>query len=256
MHDLHAHLLPGIDDGPQDEAAAVDMARAAEADGVRVMAATPHLRRDHPGVVPAELAGRVAALQRTLDEEGIGVRVVQGGEADVFWAHNAPGDALRAGSYGGAGHDLLVETPYGAVPPVFEDLLFGLTVKGYRLLLAHPERSDAFRREPGRLAALVDRGVLVQVTASALAGPRSSRSRRFAHALIREGRAHVIASDGHGAGLGRPPLSAGLEAARSLDPARARWMVEDAPAAILAGEPLPPMPGVDRRPSGWWRRRA
>lgn len=255
MHDLHAHLLPGIDDGPADEAAAVEMARAAAADGVRVLAATPHLRRDHPGVVPRELADRVTALQRTLDAQGIGLRVVQGGEADVYWASDAGDDALRAGSYGGAGRDLLVETPYGAVPPVFEDLLFGLTVKGYRLLLAHPERSDSFRRHPERLAALVDRGVLVQVTASALAGPRRSRSRRFADALIREGRAHVIASDGHGAGLGRPPLSAGHEAAAHIDPARARWMVEDAPAAILAGEPLPPMPGTGGRPSGWWRRR-
>ena len=254
MLDLHAHVLPGIDDGPADMAGAVEMARAAAADGVRVLAATPHLRRDFPGVVPGELAGRVRALSETLAAAGVGIEIVQGGEVDVYWAHAASPDDLACGSFGGRGTDLLLETPYGELPTVFEDLLFQLALRGQRLLLAHPERSPTFRRDPRRLAALVDRGVLVQVTASALAGGRRSRSRRFAADLIREGRAHVIASDSHGAGLSRPPLSAGVAAAERIDPLRARWMVEDAPAAILAGDPLPPAPPRRMRRRAPWRR--
>ena len=254
MHDLHAHVLPGIDDGPADLEAAVAMARWAVDDGVSVLAATPHLRRDFPDVVAGELAARGQELAGALSAAGVDIDIAQGGETDVYWANAASDEDLASASYRGRGSDLLVETPYGALPPIFEDLLFGLTLRGYRLLLAHPERSQAFRGDPRRLGALIDRGVLVQVTASALAGPRHSRSRRFAHDLIREGRAHVIASDSHGAGLSRPPLSAGVAAAERIDPVRARWMVEDAPAAILAGDPLPPEP----RPRGGlrapWRR--
>ena len=43
MIDLHAHLLPGIDDGPPDLAAALALADAAVRDGTRVVAATPHI---------------------------------------------------------------------------------------------------------------------------------------------------------------------------------------------------------------------
>jgi protein-tyrosine phosphatase len=255
MHDLHAHVLPGIDDGPADLAAAVEMARGAAADGVRVLAATPHCRRDFPGVVPAELGRRVGELSEALAREGIELEIAQGGEADVYWAHGAAPEDLVAATYRGRGTDLLVETPYGAIPPVFEQLLFEIALRGVRILLAHPERSDAFRGDPRRLGAIVDRGVLVQVTASALAGPRRSRSRRFADTLIREGRAHVIASDSHGAHVPRPPLSAGLAAAERIDPVRARWMVEDVPAAILSGDPLPPEPRPHARRPAPWRRR-
>jgi protein-tyrosine phosphatase len=138
---------------------------------------------------------------------------------------------------------MLVETPYGELPERFEDLLFNLTVRGYRILLAHPERSPTFQRDHRRLGALVERGTLLQLTALSLAeSGRRSRSRRLALDLVRHGLAHVIASDMHGPHLARPGLRAGVEAAARVDPQRARWMVTDAPAAILAGDPLPRPP--------------
>ena len=56
--DIHAHLLPGIDDGPRDLESALEMARAAVDAGIEVIAATPHLRRDFPDVHIEELAER------------------------------------------------------------------------------------------------------------------------------------------------------------------------------------------------------
>ena len=63
---------------------------------------------------------------------------------------------------------------------------------------------------------------------------------------MREGIAHVIASDTHGAGGGRASLADAVAALRNEAPLRARWMVTDAPAAILAGDPLPPPPPAER----------
>ena len=205
MVDLHAHVLPGIDDGPPDLDASVALLRAVEADGIGTIAATPHVRDDHPDVVPAELAGRVAELQERLDAEGIGVRVVPSGEVDLAWAMGADDDALKLVSIGQRGTDLLVETPYGEPPPTLDDLLFSLAVKGYRVLLAHPERGPAFQRHPERLHALHERGVLMQVTAFALVSPnRPSRSHKLATQLVRDGLATVLASDAHAVGGGRP----------------------------------------------------
>jgi protein-tyrosine phosphatase len=243
--DLHVHLLPGIDDGPRTEDDAVESARAAVRDGTTAIAATPHLRHDFPDVVPSELAARCGALQERLSAEGIELRLLVGGEVDLSWALEASDDDLRLCTYGQRGTDLLLETPYGPLPPRFEELLFDLQLKGYRLLLAHPERSRAFQADPGRLAALVSRGVLVQLTADSLGTlERRSGSAALARDLLRGERAHVLASDLHGAATaGRVPLSAAVKVAASVvGESQARWLVSDAPAAILDGRPLPRRP--------------
>jgi protein-tyrosine phosphatase len=254
MFDLHAHVLPGIDDGPADEAAAVEFVRAVAAEGTTVMVATPHLRHDHPRVKPEELASRVARLEWALARASVDFDLTVGGEVDLVWALEAGDDSLRLVSYGQQGTDLLLETPYGELPGTFERLVAQLAARGYRIVLAHPERNPTYQQQPRRLLELVGHGVLLQVTASALvADRRSARSRVLAEALIREGIAHLIASDGHGAHIARAGLGAGASAAERLVPGSGAWYVEDAPAAILRGEPLPPRPA--RRRSGRWRRR-
>jgi protein-tyrosine phosphatase len=219
---------------------------------VRTMAATPHLRADFPAVRVHELAGRVAALRERLAAAGVGLEVVSGGEVDVLWAQQASDEDLRAASFGARGSDLLVETPYGELPPLFEELLFRIRLRGFRILLAHPERNPSFQAAPARLAELVEQGTLVQVTAASLVA--GGRAGRLAQRLIAEGRAHVIASDTHRAGGRRASLAQGVAAVRGA-PERARWMVTAAPAAILAGSPLPAAPDVPpRRRRRPWRR--
>jgi protein-tyrosine phosphatase len=162
----------------------------------------------------------------------------------MAWAYRAGADQLRRVSYAQRGTDLLLETPYGYLPPAFEGVIRELRGRGFRILLAHPERSPTFQHEPGRLGALLHDGVLVQVGADALTDlPRRSRTRRLATRLVSERLAHVLASDSHGPGVGRSPkLSPAANAADRLAPGRGAWMVTDAPAAVLAGEPLPAAP--------------
>jgi protein-tyrosine phosphatase len=250
--DLHCHILPGIDDGPDEMGGSVELADSMARAGVRTVAATPHIHPNFPDVQPGELGDRVAALQSAAPS----VEFVRAGEVDVFWASRASDDELRAVSYGARGTDLLIETPYGALPPIFEDTLFRITARGFRVLLAHPERCPDFRSDPGRLGALVARGALLQVTAAALVGrvPRSGM-RRFAADLVRERVAHVIASDAHRAGSGRALVPEGVAAASVLDPGYAEWMATEAPAAILAGEPLPAPPSARTRRRTLSRRR-
>ena len=42
--DIHTHLLPGVDDGPESMDDTVEMARIASADGTEIILATPHQR--------------------------------------------------------------------------------------------------------------------------------------------------------------------------------------------------------------------
>jgi protein-tyrosine phosphatase len=248
--DLHSHLLPGIDDGPPDLERSVELARAAAEQGTRVLAATPHLRGDFPDVYPDELASRCDEVRAAIRAAGVELEVVQGGEAGLTWALHAPEEDVRAGSYGARGTDLLVETPYGSLADNFEQLLLSLADRGYRLLLAHPENNPTFQRTPERLRGLVERGVLLQVTARSLIRPDRRRGPRpLAEWLVGEGLAHVLASDAHSGRQLRPPaLAVGVDAAaRLVGEARARWMVDEAPAAVLAGEPLPEPPPAEAR---------
>lgn len=248
--DLHFHILPGIDDGPDDTAGSVALARAAVAGGITTVAATPHLREDHPAVRPEELGRRVRSLESRLGAERVPLEVVPAAEVDLRWAREAAPEALRLATYGQRGTDVLLETPYGPVPDTFEDAVFRLSIDGLRVLLAHPERNDTFQRNPERLFAMATRGVLLQISSgSLLSERRGSRSRALARALIERGLAHVLASDAHTTEPWRPPnLADGMAAAAEIAPARAEWMVTDAPAAILEGVPLPRPPAERSRP--------
>jgi protein-tyrosine phosphatase len=243
--DLHCHILPGIDDGPETTGDALELARWLAADGVRTVAATPHLRDDHPKVRAGELAERCDELTRSVRAAGIDLEVIPGAEVDLVRALEATDEELRLVSYGQRGTDLLLEAPYGPLPTSFEEQIFRLSVRGYRILLAHPERNPSLQRDPARLSELLRTGVLLQVTAGALLPrPIRSRSRELARMLVADGVAHVLASDAHGSRGPRAPLIAGLAEARALVGTYADWMVEQTPAAILAGEPLPQPPAA------------
>lgn len=248
--DIHAHLLPGIDDGPDTIEQSLEMARAAVASGTATIAATPHLRSDFPDVHVGELADRCDSVVRELARQQIALQVVCGAEVSAPWAVEAGDDELRLASFGQRGRDLLVETPWTTFP-MLPRLLELLREKGYRVTLAHPERWSAWHRDPAPLQELVAEGTLLQVNADSLLGRPSSPVTRLARYLCSQGLAHAIGSDGHRGARWRPVtrLADALEAAADLvGTERARWMASDAPAAILAGEELPPSPALASQP--------
>jgi protein-tyrosine phosphatase len=262
--DVHAHALPGIDDGPCDAEEAIAMVRAAATMGIGTLAVTPHLRADFPDVHVDELDRRCRALREAVAREGIEIEVVCGAEVSLVWALEASDEDLALATYGQRGTDLLIETPTFDVVG-FESRLNQLRAKGLRVTLAHPERNVEFQRAPSRLADLVQDGVLLQVNAETLLGTgRRSDAHRLGQYLCAEGLAHTLASDGHRA-TGWRPVTCLAKAARVatalVGPDRAHWMTHAAPEAIIAGGAVPDAPeGLNRRRRHGllrrrWRRR-
>src|SRR5438270_3333357 len=232
------------------------MARAAVESDVGTMVATPHLRTDFPDVHVEEIGRRCQEIQAVLEREQIPLRVVSGAEVSLVWALEASDEQLKLASFGQRGTDLLIETPFDV--SMIEQLLFAITSKGFRVTLAHPERSYEFQSVPGRLERLSRQGVLLQINGGALMS-RRGRPGRLAEQLCRDGLAHVIASDGHRSSRWRPvtDLPQGFNALRDLVGAeRAQWMASHAPAAIVAGAELPPAPSAQpaRGPGRLFRR--
>ena len=248
--DLHAHILPGLDDGPATLEDSADMAAAAVAGGTRVLAATSHVNRGF-ALLPEDFAPAREQVAARLREEGIPLEVVQGGEVSIARVDGLDEADLRALTLGG-GPWLLLECPLSPQAPPMEPIVSALQQRGLRILLAHPERSPTFMRSPRSLERLVGMGALAQITSTAFAGRFGDIVRKVAFEMLERDHAHVIASDAHGAD-GRPPdLHCALEALeRRYDDPRALfdWMTDGVPAAILAGEELPPRPPLPRKRS-------
>lgn len=253
--DIHAHILPGIDDGPDDLEQALSMARAAVESGIETIASTPHLRPDFPHVHVDELADRCRALSESIQSAGIPLSIVSAAEVSLTWALGATEHHLRLASYGQQGRDLLVETPtVNAV--AIDGPLYELRANGYRVTLAHPERTVEFQQDAAPLRSLVDQGVLVQINADSLLGPGLRGPKALARELLTSGLAHAIASDAHRGSRWRPVtrFAEAVQAAGELvGPGRAEWMAQAVPRAIVDGAQLPDAPPAAANQRTGWR---
>ncbi len=243
MIDLHSHVLPGIDDGAADLDEALAICRAAAADGTDVLAATPHVRHDHP--TTPELMESVLATVRAA--AGDTITLVPGGELDLMEL-DRPRDELLGFALAGNPGYLLVETPYHGWPLDISLRFDRLLVDGITPVLAHPERSPDVQQRPDLLAGLVDAGALVQVTAASVDGRMGRGSQQCVRRLLDAGLVHLIASDAHASSVRAIGLGA---AARAIGDERlARWLTDDVPRAIVERRTVPPRP-PGGRPRRW-----
>jgi len=233
MIDLHCHILPELDDGALDLDDSLAMARQAEEDGIAVVCATPHIRHDH-NVRIEEIPSRVRSLQEHLDDHGVDVRIVQGGELAETEADRLTDAQLRSVALGGAGGWVLLEPAPGPLGDGLYALIERLAQRGLRTIVAHPERhADVDFSE--RLNRLSGAGCLIQWTAEFLA---EAAPGDLVLALAREGLVHLLGSDAHSSRAGRPVrLAAGFARLATVrTPEQIAWSADRAPRAIMRGD--------------------
>ena len=239
MYDLHAHILPGVDDGPSTPEETLDMSRVAAETGTKIILATPH-RKD---VTEESSVGHIRRLIADMNAQnarhGVDISLVLGMENHLDEALTTEIDAGRALPMN-ASRYILVEMPFFGRPDYIERTLFEVQERGLIPVLAHPERIEAFQQDVDLLASFVERGMISQITAGSVVGTWGEEVRRFTHKLLYMRLAHVMASDTHSpTGLRSPKLGIGIEAAASIvgiDCATA--MVVDRPLAILEDQPI------------------
>jgi protein-tyrosine phosphatase len=256
MIDLHCHLLPGIDDGSADLSTSLAMARAAVADGIRVIACTPHI---YPGLYENTADGIRAAtrrLARTLREHDIDLSLVCGADT-----HLVPGlsSRLRDGSVPTLNDSryFLLEPPHHVAPPRFEASVFELMTAGYVPVITHPERLSWIENHYSVMERLVQRGVWMQVTAGSLAGRFGKRPRYWGERMLSEGLVHLLATDSHDSRKRPPRLAEGRDlAARRIGETQAALLVNGRPRAILMNlSPSDvPVPQLPARAQHYWQR--
>lgn len=264
MYDLHCHLLPGCDDGPPSWDAAMELARALAAQGVTTVAATPHGPRSshaQPYTIDG-LRSTVMRLREHLQHARISLQVVLGMENELDYGlveqlHS--GQRLACGS----SNVVLLESPSDYLSDGLERAIYELQLAGYRVVLAHPERTRSVQQNPNTLLPLIERNVLVQITAASLVGGHGERLQQVALQLLRHGMVQLVASDAHAATGRRAPLLAEAHALVSelQGPAVAQQLFSTTPQCLLNSQPLPAFnpipidtssPATSSRTRRWW----
>ncbi|UXI66402.1 tyrosine-protein phosphatase [Tahibacter amnicola] len=236
MIDLHCHLLPGIDDGAANLKVSLAMAAQAVADGIRVVACTPHI---YPGLYENTAVGiqrAVTQLSAAFARRHISLQLVVG--ADV---HLAPDllERLRAGTVPTLHRSryFLLEPPHHVAPPRFEASVFELAAAGYVPILTHPERLTWIESHYDVMQRLARRGVWMQLTAGSLTGRFGRRPRYWSDRMLAEGLVHLLATDAHSPDKRPPCLAEGRDAAaQRVGEAEASRLVNDRPRAVLRNE--------------------
>lgn len=242
MIDIHCHILPGMDDGPETINVALQMAQSAIADGITRVIATPHAS-DFFHYDPQ----RVRALRDEL-QGLVGPGLLLGTGCD-FRLNAENLEALKSNAQRFAlcqRNYLLVEFSEFAIPPSADQTLHELQLAGLQPIITHPERNAILRSQPEQLARWVKLGCAAQVTAGALTGSFGPAVQRHAERWIEQGLVHFVASDAHNL-RGRPlRLRSAYDAVEGrFGEHVARALFVENPRAAWDGVPLPYVPEVN-----------
>jgi protein-tyrosine phosphatase len=237
--DIHSHILPEVDDGPKSWDMSVAMCRAAAADGITHMVATPHAN-DRYHYDREYLAGLVAHLQELI---GDAPKLILG--CDFHLSYDNLRDAVANPTrYVIEGtRYLLVEFSNYSIPQQTSDSFFKLGDCGITAIITHPERNPILRETPQRVLEWAEQGCVVQMTGSALTGFWGERTRRAALWLLEHQAVHVLATDAHDTEKRVPILSSARNAAAQICGEEiADALVEANPRAVIANQTLPYFP--------------
>jgi protein-tyrosine phosphatase len=191
--DIHAHVLHGLDDGPQSIDESLCMLQIAAANGTTDIVATPHadLKYQYDLLVVTD---RIAEL-RAANREAIHIHRGCDFHLAVDNIRGCLNDPAKY-SINGAGY-LLVEFGTEMIPPNTEALFGHMMQAGLSPVITHPERNPLLRGRLDFLERWIEHGCYIQVTAQAVLGTFGQSARRSAHALLDKGMVHFIASDAH-----------------------------------------------------------
>ena len=194
--DMHAHVLPGIDDGADTLEKSLEMIAALGELGYRKLILTPHIMGDFYRNTPAGIREKLALVQAAVKEKGWEMELDCAAEyyLDEWFLDKVTGEEPLL-SFGD--NYVLIETSYINDPLNFKEIIFSLKAAGYTPVLAHPERYTYLYNRFDALLEMYETGVLLQININALSGYYSQAARKVAEKLIDLKLVHFIGTDAH-----------------------------------------------------------
>lgn len=195
--DMHSHILPGLDDGSDSLERSLELVQAMKDLGYRKLIMTPHIMSDFYKNTPDGIRERLHLLQDAVKEAGIDMELDCAAE---YYLDEGLLDKLDNDepllTFGD--NYLLFETSFLNEPLNLRDAIFKMRSKGYKPVLAHPERYTYFYGKFDALVDLWNQGVLFQPNLNSLSGYYSAGAKHVAEKLIDNGMVDFLGSDVHG----------------------------------------------------------
>lgn len=193
---MHSHLLPGLDDGVKTFEEAFTIISNLKELGYTKLITTPHVMPDIYKNSPLIILEKLTSLQAFLLEKKIEINISAAAEyyldEELIKSLNNNEPLLTI-----ADRYLLFETNFLTEPLNLKEFIFLASTKGYKLILAHPERYLYLMNNLSKAEDLINRGVLFQINISSLTGYYSKQSQSMAYKLIDRGWVHWLGSDCH-----------------------------------------------------------
>lgn len=193
--DLHSHLIPGIDDGSPDVETSLELIHDLWQMGFTKVITTPHVMSDYYPNSSTTIRAGLDTMRAALATAGIPVELY--GSAEYHADENfdrliQEGDLLAL-----PGNKILFELSFYGASPSIEHTIFMLRTKGYRPILAHPERYKYFHGKIEALHRFKDMGCELQVNLLSLSGHYGDDVKKWAEKLLKENMVDYLATDMH-----------------------------------------------------------
>ncbi len=195
--DLHSHLIPGIDDGSQSLEDSMEMLRRFRELGYRKVITTPHVMSDFYKNTPEIILSGLETLRGAIKAQKLDIEIEASAEYyldDMFEGILERDEIL---SFGGAKKYLLFELPFVGEPVNMSRAIFNMQLKGYKPILAHPERYGFWERDFDKYEELHDKGVLLQLNINSLSGYYGPEAKKAARFMIDKGIVSFLGTDCH-----------------------------------------------------------
>lgn len=193
--DIHSHVVPGIDDGSPSVERSVELVGRMKEWGLEKLIVTPHVTQDTFENTPEIIEEAYGNLRRGLDEAGVDVEMDHSAEyrIDEMFVEQLEAGMVRRLH----GEFLLVENSYIQEAYNLDQILFSISMKGFRPILAHPERYMYYYGKQNRYDELHGKGILFQVNLLSLAGFYGKEPKKIAEMLIDKGYVDFLGTDLH-----------------------------------------------------------
>lgn len=249
MIDIHNHLIPNVDDGPESIAITMEMLEIAQSDGIETIVATPHTFSSFSNFKTIEeVHGKFLHLKTEVRNSDLTIRVLPGAENyfDTRLRDYLPQYrqyiTINDSDY------FLLEFPSDFVFPGTRQFIYGVMSDGFIPIIAHPERNSEFIRNPSLLHEFMQMGALAQVTAGSFTGEFGIDTRTTAYKFLKSNMVSLIASDSHHSHFRTPGMSFIFEELKDFDRELLELLTHGVPHAVINNE-APPDTGTLMDPS-------
>lgn len=193
--DIHAHLLPGVDDGPKTIQDALQLIKGLADLGYNKLVATSHVMSELYPNKAQELQGIHGEICSQIQERGISVELLLGAEyfldPNFFELIEAKNILSFHENY------VLVEMSTLSPFPEFHKAIFQLKTNGFKPILAHPERYTYFHNDLDQFERIKNMGCLLQVNLLSFQGYYGKKVKNCALKLLNLGMVDFLGTDLH-----------------------------------------------------------